>query len=100
MSISIRKEFNYVHAKLPVRSSLHKRNPTYLGGGKESDVKPATLSVSLSTDHRSGLNATCWLEDEEGRKLGLVISDESVKALIEMLRHAETFKDNPPIPLR
>lgn len=74
-----------IYAILPCDSSLGKRKVDYIG---RPDIHPSELSINLSTSVVQGLEAICRIYDEQGRELGLRISQQSLQALYVQLGKA------------
>lgn len=64
-----------INIKLDCTSTLGRRKVSSL-----DLVHPSVLSITLCP-YWSGLKANCWLKDNDGRELGLVLNEDALKSL-------------------
>lgn len=69
-----------VHFRAACKTTMHKRKCDNL-----FDLRQAEISVTVSNDQPGSdrLRANCWVEDEEGRKQGIVLTHDFIMGIVE-----------------
>lgn len=76
------------HVDGSCKSSLGKRRVQCL----KTDTHPSKISITFAPFYL-GMTANCWITDDEGRTLGLVFDESTLRALHEQLGEAIKEQD-------